>query len=115
MSIDNYILQIPANRIERFNAIRQLILGHFPQAIESMKYKMPTYQLGEHWLALANQKNYLSLYTCAAPHLVSFQNKYPEIKTGKGCINIRDKDQFELEDLLPVITSALTIDLKINH
>lgn len=108
-------MEIPTNRTERFNAIRQLILVNFPEAVESMKYNMPTYELGQHWLALANQKNYLSLYTCAAHHLVSFQEKYPNIKTGKGCINIKDKDQFELEDLLAVITSALTTDLKNNN
>ncbi len=112
MLLDEYIQNIPNERLARFNSIRALITSHYPQAIESMKYKMPTFELNGHWLALANQKNYLSVYTCAAPHLVSFQVKYPKIKTGKGCINLKDKDTFEIDDLIPVITSALTIDLK---
>lgn len=112
MSINDYIAHVPINRVERFNAILAFIKRLYPNASVSMKYKMPTFELNGHWVALASQKNYLSIYTCAAPHLVSFQDKYPKIKTGKGCINIKDKDEFELEDLAPVIISALTVNIK---
>jgi hypothetical protein len=30
-----------------------------------MGYKMPTYRIGDAWVALANQKQYISLYSCA--------------------------------------------------
>lgn len=108
MDITGYVANIPAQRIERFKAITALINLHFPKADLSMKYKMPTFEYENNWVAVANQKNYLSLYTCAAEHLGSFQKKYPKIKTGKGCINIKDNDDFIIEDLLPVIVSALT-------
>jgi len=48
-----------------------------------MKYKMPTYQVGDGWVAIANQKNYISLYTCGYHHIVGFKNNNPGIKTGK--------------------------------
>jgi uncharacterized protein YdhG (YjbR/CyaY superfamily) len=108
----SYIANLPTQRIDRFNAIYSLIVKLFPNAELSMKYKMPTFTLGEHWIALANQKHYLSIYTCNAQHLAGFQQKYPKIKTGKGCINIKDNDQFELNDLTSVITCALSVNLK---
>lgn len=38
-------------------------------------------------MSLANQKRYVSLYTCDARHLASFKARHPEIRTGKTCIN----------------------------
>jgi uncharacterized protein YdhG (YjbR/CyaY superfamily) len=72
-----------------------------------MSYKMPTYRAVTGWVALANQKNYISLYTCAASHLESYKQKYPEQKTGKGCINFRDGDEIHLDDLEAVIRHAI--------
>lgn len=54
------------------------------------------------------EKSYVTLYTCAEEHLVSFKKLHPGIKTGKGCINFRDKDPIPLEDLKSVIHSAIT-------
>ncbi|MDG1752735.1 MAG: DUF1801 domain-containing protein [Thalassotalea sp.] len=112
MSISNYIENLPKERIERFNSIHSLIVKLFPNVEQSMKYKMPTFSLEAHWIAIASQKNYLSVYTCNAEHLAEFKKKHPKIKTGKGCINIKDKDQFDLNDLTSVITSALSVSLK---
>lgn len=86
------------------NLIKEL----YPDAEESMKYKMPTYTTAQGWVAVANQKSYISLYTCSSEHLASFKAAHPGIKTGKGCINFRDKDPIPLEDLKPVIHSAVT-------
>jgi uncharacterized protein YdhG (YjbR/CyaY superfamily) len=112
MNLSTYLRDIPEQRIPRFNAIQSLILNMYPEVEQSMKYKMPTFSLGKHWIALANQKNYLSIYTCSADHLAAFKKMHPKIKTGKGCINIKDNDQFELDDLTSVIRSALTVNLK---
>ena len=112
MKLTTYLQNIPEQRSSRFNAIQQLVLEMYPEVEQSMKYKMPTFSLGDHWIALANQKSYLSVYTCSAVHLAAFQKKHPKIKTGKGCINIKDNDQFDITDLSSVITSALTVNLK---
>ncbi len=81
----------------------------YPSARPSMKYKMPTYELETSWIAIANQKNYISLYTCSAEHISSFKKKYPKIQTGKGCINFKDSDEIPYEYLKPVIKSALEV------
>lgn len=58
-----------------------------------MHYKMPTYHVGDQWVAMASQKFYISLYTCERENIQNFRNAYPAIRTGQGCINFRDKDE----------------------
>ena len=58
-------------------------------------------------MALANQKHYLSLYTCAPAHIAEFKARHPGIKTGKGCINFRDRDPLPLEDIAQVVRHAI--------
>jgi len=72
-----------------------------------MKYKMPSYEYKAGWVSVANQKHYISLYTCSAQHLLTFKQKHPTINTGKGCINFRDNDDIVLKDIRPFIRSAM--------
>ena len=102
-----YFAAVPANRKPRIEALHSLILTLFPDAIVDMHYKMPTYRSGDGWVAIANQKNYISLYTCGYHHIEGFKTKHPSIKTGKGCINFKDKDPLPLGDIENVIKHAI--------
>ena len=105
--LEAYLAAIPDNRRDRVDAIRNLIRDLYPDADETMDYRMPTYRQGDGWVAVANQKQYVSLYTCAADHIAPFKKVHPEIKTGKGCINFRDRDEIPLNALREVITHAM--------
>lgn len=105
--ISVYLDSIPEHRLQRFLSIHDLILRLYPDAIADMSYKMPTYKVGDGWVALANQKGYISLYTCGESHLESYKNKHPEQKTGKGCINFRENDEIHLDHLETVIRHAI--------
>jgi uncharacterized protein YdhG (YjbR/CyaY superfamily) len=105
--VQQYFSQIPAERNERIQILHFLIVNLYPEAEVDMTYKMPTYKVGDAWVALANQKNYISLYTCGYHHIESFKENYPKIKTGKGCINFRDKDPLPVEDIKEVVRHAI--------
>ena len=105
--LDAYIQTVPDHRRERFLSIHNLILKLYPDASVDMSYKMPTYRAGDGWVSLANQKNYISLYTCGESHLASYREKHPQQKTGKGCINFRARDEIHYEDLETVIKHAI--------
>ena len=105
--VQKYIECIPDERTERFLSIHAAIVSVFPNIEIDMSYKMPTYRFKEGWVALANQKNYISLYTCSAEHIEEFSKKHADIKTGKGCINFRDKDSISISDLKKVIKHAI--------
>jgi len=72
-----------------------------------MSYRMPTYKVKDGWVAIANQKRYVSLYTCGAHHIAGFKEKYPGIRTGKGCINFKATDQIPVAAVKAVIKHAI--------
>jgi len=108
--VDDYIQSIRKQRYDRFMSIHQLIIQRYPGATIDMSYRMPTYRIGDAWVALANQKQYISLYTCSASHLESYKQKYPQQKTGKGCINFRDSDEIHYDELESVIRHAIEFE-----
>jgi uncharacterized protein YdhG (YjbR/CyaY superfamily) len=105
--VRRYLTAVPDDRKETVIKLHDLILGLFPDAEVDMSYKMPTYRHGDGWVALANQKHYVSLYTCGEHHIAGFRDKYPAIKTGKGCINFRSKDPVPVTALKQVIRHAM--------
>lgn len=107
-AVKAYLASVPKDRKQTVDTLHNLIIGLFPKARVDMKYKMPTYQFGDGWAALANQKNYVSLYTCGYHHIAAFKEKHPEIKTGKGCINFKPGDQLPHQDLKAVVKHAIT-------
>ena len=105
--VEAYLKAVPESRAAHVNTLHALIVQLFPGAIVDMTYKMPTYRVGEGWVAIANQKNYVSLYTCGAVHIEEFKKKHPGIKTGKGCINFRQRDELPIRELKQVIRHAI--------
>jgi uncharacterized protein YdhG (YjbR/CyaY superfamily) len=108
MNIEQYVANLPEARQKMMKQLISHIYLLFPEAGCSMEYKMPTFRTEKGWLSIGNQKNYVSLYTCSSEHLVEFKQHYPQIKTGKGCINFKDNAQLPLAALTSVITSALS-------
>ena len=105
--VRDYLDAVPGDRRARLMQLHELILSLFPNAALSLSYKMPTYRHGDGWVALANQKHHIALYTCGEHHIASFRDKYPTISTGKGCIRFRDKDNLPVNALKQVIRHAM--------
>lgn len=105
--IEEYLSNIPADRIDRFESILDLNKNYYPETKLTIRYKMPTLENGVGWISVANQKNYISVYTCRPENIEGFKKLHPKIKTGKGCINFRDKDEIPLEDLKLVVFRAM--------
>lgn len=68
-----YLHAVPPKRQQRLQTLHDMILELYPDATVDMTYKMPTYRVGEGWVAIANQKNYVALYTCGSHHLERIQ------------------------------------------
>jgi uncharacterized protein YdhG (YjbR/CyaY superfamily) len=107
-TVKAYLDSVPDARRERLMKLHDLILKLYPGTELDMSYKMPTYRAGDGWVALANRKNHISLYTCGYHHIAPFKAKHPNIKTGKGCINFRDSDPLPMNDLEKVIRHAIS-------
>ncbi|MEQ9618965.1 MAG: DUF1801 domain-containing protein [Deltaproteobacteria bacterium] len=107
MTIDEYMDKLPLDRRERIMKLLRHIKTWFPGAVVTMKYKMPTIEKNGNWVAVANQKNYIALYTCSEEHIAPYIEKHPDIRHGKGCINFRDNDEIRYDDLKNVVSGAL--------
>ena len=98
---------MPAARKSLFDRLGAVILDLYPEAEIDMTYRMPTYKAKNGWVAIANQKHYVSLYTCGAHHLAELKRKCPNIKTSKGCINFKVTDVVPLAAVKDVIKHAV--------
>jgi uncharacterized protein YdhG (YjbR/CyaY superfamily) len=106
-AITRYVAQVPEARRERALALHGLILSLFPQAAVSMDHRMPTYRVGEQFVAWASQKRHLSLYACSDERIAGFRARHPEVDAGKGCLRFRDGERLPLGDLAQVVRNAL--------
>ena len=105
--VESYLGAAPARRRGELRTLHDRIRACFPTATVDMRYRMPTYALGEGWVSIANQRSYVSLYTCSAAHLEAFRREYPEIGTGKGCIRFRERDPIPEDAVDGVIRHAM--------
>jgi uncharacterized protein YdhG (YjbR/CyaY superfamily) len=105
--VRNYLDRVPDERKGLVETLHAMITGLYPKAEIDMSYRMPTYKAKGSWVAPANQKSYVSLYTCGAHHIAAFKQKYPGIRTGKGCINFRTTDRIPVAALRKVIKHAI--------
>ena len=108
----DYINSLPQQRRERVLALQKMILDVAPDATIDMHYKMPSYHVGDQWVAIASQKFYISLYTCTRENIENFRNACPEIRTGQGGINFKDKDKLAEGAIKEVISAAFTTKAK---
>ena len=106
-AVQLYLDAVPDGHRDIVLQLHSLILDLYPEATVDMTYKMPTYRLGDGWVALANRKQYVSLYTCGEHHIATFRSRYPDIKTGKGCINLRRRDPVPVAALQQVVRHAM--------
>jgi len=106
-AIVRYLAQLPEARRERALALHGLILSLFPQASVSLGTRMPSYRLGEHFVAWASAQRHLALYTCSAERIAGFRARHPEVEAGRGCLRFRDRQRLPLADLAQVVRNAL--------
>jgi uncharacterized protein YdhG (YjbR/CyaY superfamily) len=105
--VQRYLDAVPEERKPLVEKLHELITGLYPKVAIDMSYRMPTYKAKGSWVAIANQKSYVSLYTCGAHHIAAFKKKYPGIRTGKGCINFKITDRVPLAEVRKVIKHAI--------
>ncbi len=108
MTIDEYMADVPPARQARLEHLIGHIRAWYPHANIRIKYGMPTFEMNSGWVAVANQKNYVSLYTCSPDHIAPYKEKHPDAKTGKACLNFRDADKIDFGALKAVVRSAMT-------
>jgi uncharacterized protein YdhG (YjbR/CyaY superfamily) len=106
--VDDYIAALAPLRAERVAMVRRLAHAAFPDIAESIDWKMPVFRRGDRYVAVASQKQYLSVYLDCKPLAAQVIASDPKLKGGKSCVNIRDNVAMPEAVLAVAIAEALT-------
>jgi uncharacterized protein YdhG (YjbR/CyaY superfamily) len=99
-TIDEYLEELPPDRLAALSELRALIRRVDPNAVEAMQYGLPAF--GD-LCALASQKNYMALYVCESDLVKAHLPQLGKVSCGKGCIRFKrlsDLNLSTVENLL---------------
>lgn len=95
-SIDEYIAAFPADVQATLQSLRSAIRETAPNAVETISYQMPTYQLnGKNLVHFAGYKNHIGFYPTPSA-ILHFAADLKAYKSSKGAV------QFPISQPLPM-------------
>ena len=102
-----YLQGLEPERRDALVELRELVLETVPGVVETMKYRMPTYEYhGSVLCAFASQKHHMSLYLNA--NLVDrYRGDLAGLSVGKSCIRFRRLDDLPLETIQAMLRETL--------
>lgn len=104
-TVPAYLDELPPERKAELTTLRSVIREAAPAAAETMRYGMPTYEMGEMLCAFAAQKNYLALYVDPAV-VEAHRTELGGLDVGKSCIRFRTLDQLPLGVVRTMVAEA---------
>jgi len=107
-TVDDFLATLDPTERALFAKVRALLKKAHRRAEESMKYRMPTYLVGDYHLGAFNkQKNYLCLYlNPAAVDPYRKELKAAGLDCGKSCLRFRKPEQLPLTLAAKIIKDA---------
>ncbi len=109
VEVTRYLAGLSEERRAALETLRGLVRVLAPEAIESMRYRMPTYDYrGELLCAFASQKHYLSLYL-DTDLVEKHRSELAGLNVGKSCIRFKRLEQLPLNTVAAILqeTAAL--------
>ena len=105
-SVDQYLAELPADRLEQLTAVRALCAAHLPDHEETMEYGMPVYRRnGKAEFAWASQARYISLYVMKLGVIEANAELLRDLNVGQGCIRLAPSRQLDT-DLIELLLTA---------
>lgn len=93
-----YINAIVPEHRPVFDRLHKLVLKAHPDAKMVLSYGIPTYKVGRRRLFLGAWKHGVSIYGWGQGRDAGFIARHPELKTGKGTIQLRPSDAAKITD-----------------
>ena len=104
--VDEYLRDLDPERQAALEQIRALIFQTVPGVSETMKYRMPTYELDDVVVSMASQKHYMSLYM-DTELVAKHQADLSHLNCGKSCIRFKRLDDLPLETIKRIIKETV--------
>jgi uncharacterized protein YdhG (YjbR/CyaY superfamily) len=97
--VSAYIQEQNPERRTALEKLRRLVLETVPHAVETMEYRMPTYDYaGDMLCAFASQKHYMSLYM-DTDVVDKHKNQLQGLDIGKSCIRFKRIEALPLDEV----------------
>jgi uncharacterized protein YdhG (YjbR/CyaY superfamily) len=96
--VQDYIGAIAPEHRPLFDRLHALVLEAHPDAAVVLSYHIPTYKVGRRRLFVGVWKHGVSIYGWEQGHDAGFTARHPELKTGKGTIQLRPDDAAGIPD-----------------
>lgn len=110
LSYEQYLAGLPAERRVEIERVWGLVRENMPAGYaEEIGAKFLSFKVGDDWyVALANQKNYISLHLTALYLFPEMKAKFDaaaskKLKCGKGCINFQRAADLPLDVLGEIV------------
>lgn len=104
--VEKYIHQFEPEVQEKLNALRQVFFEVLPDIEESIRYKMPAFKVGKHYLYFAAYKKHIGFYPVYG--FTEIEDKVSEYRAK----NTKDSLHFMLDRPLPIELIKKIIHLK---
>ena len=110
-SFNKYLAGLPPERKTEIEKVWRRVRESMPRGYtEDIGPKFLSFKAGEDWyVALANQKNYISLYLMPIYVFPELQAKLDaggkKLKCGKSCINFKRADDLPLEVIADILSA----------
>jgi uncharacterized protein YdhG (YjbR/CyaY superfamily) len=105
--VDEYLDNLESERQRALRKVRSLVLETVPDATETMKYRMPTYEYaGGTLCAFASQKNYRSLYM-DTELVEKHREELAGLSVGKSCIRFRKLEKLPVDTVRTILQETV--------
>lgn len=110
VEVEAYLRGLTTERRAALAAVRSLIRDVVPEATESMRYRMPTYEFkGNPLCAFAARKQYMTLYIHTRL-LDKYAHELHGVDRGKECLRFRRLDELPLDTVRRILHEAARVE-----
>jgi uncharacterized protein YdhG (YjbR/CyaY superfamily) len=111
--VNEYLQNQKPDRKAALETVRRLIFETIPQTTETMRYRMPTYEIDDVVCALASQKQYMSLYMDTSL-VEKYRQELAGIDVGKSCIRFKRLEDLPLETVRKILIETVENQVRLK-
>ena len=104
--VDAYLAGLEPGRRAALEQLRALVFATAPDAIKTMRYRLPTYELDGVLCSFASQKHYMSLYMdvrLVEKHKAELEH----LDVGKSCIRFKRIEDLPLDTVRQILVETI--------
>ena len=107
-TLDEYLKQVPPDRMKALQQIRKLCLRELKGYVESMRYGNPCYEKNNIAEAgFASQKHFIGFYILKTDVMEQYRSKLKGVSSGKGCIRFTKPEKIDFSVVQKMLAETL--------